>query len=80
MYGNAETSAKVVELFPKLTNAAVRFSAVTVIDHLSSTGNPAVAAKFQKMLDDAEAAKDQRKIAELAPLKTALYRLNARAQ
>ena len=80
MYGNAETSAKLVELFPKLTNAAVRFSAVTVIDHLSSTGNPAVAAKFQKMLDDAEAAKDQRKLAELAPLKTALYRLNARAQ
>lgn len=78
--GNADTRQKIVDVMPKLTNAAVRYVAVSVIDYLSPKGDKALATTLQKIVDDAEASKDPQKIAGNAPFKTIIYRLNARAQ
>jgi HEAT repeat protein len=78
--GNADTRQKIIDLMPKITNAAVRFVSVSAIDQLSPKGDTAIAAKLQKIVDDADATRDASKIASNAPFKTVIYRLNARAQ
>lgn len=78
--GTAADREKLIELMPKIKNAAVRFVAVSAIDHLSPEGDKAIADKLQKIVDDAEASKDQKEISINAPFKTVIYRLNARAQ
>jgi hypothetical protein len=78
--GTPEVRAKLVESMPKLTNAAVRFVAVSVIDQLSPSGDKAVAEQLQKIVDEAETSKDAAKMSLNAPFKTVIYRLNARAQ
>ncbi len=78
--GGEAGRAKLVELLPKITNAATKFVSVQVIDRRSPKGDPGIAAKLQKMVDDADATKDGSKIASVASFKTVIYRLNARAQ
>jgi hypothetical protein len=78
--GNADVRKKLIDLMPKLSNAAVRYVAVSVIDHFSPKGDKAIADQLQKIVDDGEASKDQEKISGNAPFKTIIYRLNARAQ
>jgi len=78
--GNAGTRQKIIEQMPKITNPAVRFVAVSVIDYLSPKGDKAMAETLQKIVDEGEASKDQNKIQANAPFKTVIYRLNARAQ
>lgn len=80
VYGNADSRAKLIDAMPKLSNAAVRYVAVTVIDYLSPKGDPGIAAKLQKIVDDGDASKDPNRMAGNAPFKTVIYRLNARAQ
>lgn len=80
VYGSPDVRQKLVALMPKLTNAAVRFVAVSVIDRFSPKGDAAMASALQKIVDEAEQSKDQNKIAANAPFKTVIYRLNARAQ
>jgi hypothetical protein len=80
VYGNGDVRAKLVDAMPKLTNGAVRYVAVSVIDYLSPKGDAGLATKLQKIVDDGEASKDPNKISANAPFKTIIYRLNARAQ
>jgi hypothetical protein len=75
-----EMKSKLIDLMPKLTNPAVRFVAVTVIDHLSPKGDRAVAAQLQAIVDEAELRRDTVMMAANAPIKTVIYRLEARAQ
>lgn len=78
--GGEAARPKLVELLPKITNAAAKFVSVQVIDRRSAKGDATIAASLQKMVDEADATKDGNKIASVAPFKTVIYRLNARAQ
>ena len=78
--GSPDVRKKLIDLMPKLSNAAVRFVAVSVIDHFSPKGDKAIADQLQKIVDDAESSKDANKMTNNAPFKTIIYRLNARAQ
>ena len=78
--GTPDVRQKIIDLMPKITNAAVRFVAVSVIDYHSPKGDPAIAEKLQKIVDEGEETKDQLKISANAPFKTVIYRLAARSQ
>lgn len=78
--GKPEARAKIIALMPKLTNAAVRFVSVSVIDFLSPKGDTAIAAELQKIVDAAAATKDVEKTRLNSAFPTVIYRLNARAQ
>lgn len=78
--GGESAKPKILEQMPKITHPAPRFVIASVLDAFSPKGDPAVAEKLQKTLDEAEASKDSNKISANAPLKTVLYRLGARAQ
>jgi hypothetical protein len=78
--GSPDIRQKLIDGMPKITNAAVRFVAVSVIDALSPKGDAAVAGKLQAIVDDAEEKRNESMIAANAPFKTVIYRLNARAQ
>jgi HEAT repeat protein len=80
IYGKPETRQKLVDMMSKLSNPAVRFATVSVLDYLSPKGDTAIANALQKMVDDADATHDQEKIQADKPFKTVIYRLNARAQ
>ncbi len=80
VFGSPDVRQQLIDLMPKLTNAAVRFVAVSVIDYHSPKGDAAIAEKLQKIVDEAEEKKDAEKISANAPFKTVIYRLNARAQ
>ncbi|KYF90450.1 hypothetical protein [Sorangium sp. So ce388] len=78
--GTPEVRQQIIDAMPKISNAAVRFVSVSVIDALSPKGDAEVATKLQKIVDEGEASKDAEKIAGNAPFKTVIYRLSARAQ
>jgi len=78
--GDASTRQKILDQMPKITNAAVRFVSVSVIDYLSPKGDKAIAEKLEKIVEEGEVSKDPAKISGNAPFKTVIYRLNARAQ
>lgn len=78
--GDASAAKKIVDMLPKMSHPAVRFASITVVDSLLPKGDPAIAAQLQKMVDEAIEKKDQEKINLNKPLKTVIYRLNARAQ
>jgi hypothetical protein len=78
--GDAGAAKKIVEMLPKMSHPAVRFAAITAVDSLLPKGDAAIAGDLQKMVDDAIEKKDQEKIKLNGPLKTVIYRLNARAQ
>ena len=80
VYGDPAVRQKLLELMPKLKNGAVRFVAVSLIDHFSPTGDPAMAAKLQAIVDEAEQKKDQQMMSANAPFKTVIYRMAARSQ
>ena len=78
--GNEGVKNKLFDSLPKITNPALRFLTVSLIDFFSPKGDAALAAKMQKMVDDAEGSKDPEKQRSVAPFKTVIYRLNAKAQ
>jgi hypothetical protein len=80
VYGGPDVRQKLIDAMPKLTNPALRFTAVQVIDRLSPKGDPAMAAALQKIVDEGEASKDGNKIAGNSSFKMVIYRLHARAQ
>jgi len=80
VYGSPDVRQKLIDLFPKLKNAALRFVAVSIIDYYSPKGDVAIAKKLQAIVDEAEQKKDANMMAANAPFKTVIYRLNARAQ
>jgi hypothetical protein len=78
--GGPEVRQKLIDVLPKLPNAALRFIAGQIIDQHSPKGDTALAAALQKIVDDGEATKDQLKISGNSSFKTVIYRLNAKAQ
>ncbi|MEP7126693.1 MAG: hypothetical protein ABJE95_37530, partial [Byssovorax sp.] len=78
--GGPEVRQKLIDVLPKLPNAALRFIAGQVIDQHSPKGDTALAAALQKVVDDGEATKDTLKIQGNSSFKTVIYRLNAKAQ
>jgi hypothetical protein len=63
---------------PKVKNAAVRFSAVQAIDHLTQKEPAPVADALQKIVDENKAKDDRNMMQADAPVKQILYRLRAR--
>ncbi len=80
IYGNEKTRDQVVSGVDPISNAAVRFTAAKVIDHLSPTGSVAAADELQKVVDANVKRGDSNKIAGDVPLKQVIYRLRSRAQ
>lgn len=78
--GDAAAAKKIVDMLPKMSHPAVRFASITAVDSLLPKGDAAIATQLQKIVDDAIEKKDQEKIRLNSPLKTVIYRLNARAQ
>ena len=72
--------AKLVAALPRLSNAAVRFVAVSAIDRLSPKGSKKTADALQVLVDKAYASKDERRIKQFKSLNPFIYRLRARAQ
>ena len=46
-FGSPDVRQKLLDMMPKLTNAAMRFVAVSVIDYHSPKGDPDIAGKLQ---------------------------------
>lgn len=78
--GDQKARGKIVEMLPKMSHPAVRFASVSVVDALSPKGDTGIAGQLQKIVDEAIEKKDQEKMRLNSPLKTVIYRLNARAQ
>lgn len=78
--GGPEARTKLVELLPLIKNHASKFIVGQLIDRLSPKGDLAIAAAFERMIEEAEATKDPNQIAIMNPFKTFSYRLRARAQ
>jgi hypothetical protein len=78
--GDDKVRPKIVEQLPLVTNAAVRFVAVSVLDRLSPKGDKEMATKLQAIVDANVKSRDKSKIQADAPLKTIIHRLEARAQ
>lgn len=78
--GNADLRTKIIDAFPKIPHAAVRFVSVSAIDQLSPKGDPAIAQKLQAIVEEAEEKRNEEMISANAPFKTVIYRLNARSQ
>jgi hypothetical protein len=76
--GNAGTSMEIVKQLPKVKNAAVRFSAVSAIDHLTQAQPAPVADALQKIVDENKAKDDRNMMQADAPVKEIVYRLRAR--
>lgn len=80
VYGDPSVRQKLIDMMPKLKNAAIRFVSVSLIDYFSPKGDREIAKKLQAIVDEAEAKKDANMMAANAPFKTVIYRLNARAE
>lgn len=78
--GNEGVRPKLVALMPKLTSALTRGLSGFVIEHFSPKGDAKIAADLQKIIDEADATKDQNQIQNTQPLKQVSYRLQARGQ
>jgi hypothetical protein len=78
IYGNAGTSMEIIKQLPKVKNAAVRFAAVSAIDHLTQSQSAPVADALQKIVDENKAKDDRNMMQADAPVKEIVYRLRAR--
>jgi hypothetical protein len=78
--GNEKVRDELVAGVDPISNAAVRFTAAKVIDHLSPKGSASVADELQKLVDANVKRGDRDKMAGDAPIKQVIYRLRSRAQ
>lgn len=78
--GDEKAKDKIVEALPQVTNPAVRFVTVSVLDRLSPKGDNALADKLEAIVKKNIESRDANKIQADAPLNTIIYRLRARAQ
>jgi HEAT repeat protein len=76
--GNPGTSMEIVKALPKVRNAAVRFAAVSTVDHLTQKEPAPVADALQKIVDENKAKDDRNMMQADAPVKEIVYRLRAR--
>lgn len=80
IFGNEKVRDQLVSGIDPISNAAVRFTAAKVIDHLSPAGATSVADELQKVVDTNIKRGDGEKIAGDMPIKQVIYRLRSRAQ
>jgi HEAT repeat protein len=80
VYGGPDVRQKIIDALPKYKSVAVRGLAASLIDHFSPKGDPDMAKKLQAFVDEAEAKKDQERMATNSHFRTVIYRLNARSQ
>ncbi len=78
--GNEKVRDDLVAGVDPISNAAVRFTAAKVIDHLSPKGSASAADELQKLVDANVKRGDRDKMAGDAPIKQVIYRLRSRAQ
>jgi hypothetical protein len=78
IYGNDQARDELVAGIDKITNAAVRFTAASAIDHLSPKGAKNVSTKLNAIIQKNAASPDADKRAGDTPLKQVMYRLDAR--
>jgi hypothetical protein len=76
--GNDATRDELLGVIDGIDNAAVRFTAGQAIDHLSPKGSKAVADKLSAIIAKNAKSADREKASADAPLKTVLYRIQAR--
>lgn len=80
VFGDEKVRDQLVASVDPISNAAVRFTAAKVIDHLSPRGSANAADELQKLVDANIKRGDRDKMAGDAPLKQVIYRLRSRAQ
>jgi hypothetical protein len=78
--GSPSIKVKLLASLPKISSSAVHSVTAWLVDVFSPKGDAEAATTLQKLVDEAEAAKDQNAIQLTAPLRTVIYRLNARAE
>jgi HEAT repeat protein len=76
--GNDAARDELVNVIDKVTNAAVRFTAASAIDHLSPKGAKHVSEKLNAIITKNADSPDTHKSAGDAPLKQVMYRIDAR--
>jgi HEAT repeat protein len=76
--GNDAARDELVNVIDKVTNAAVRFTAASAIDHLSPKGAKHVSDKLNAIITKNADSPDTHKSAGDAPLKQVMYRIDAR--
>jgi len=77
--GNEQNRDEIVNGIGSVNNAAVRFVAAQVIDHLSPKGSKDAAKKLSAVIEKNAKSPDREKSSGDAPLKQVVYRLDARA-
>jgi hypothetical protein len=77
--GNEQNRDELVSGIDSITNAALRFVAAEVIDHLSPNGSKDAAAQLTTVIERNAKSPDREKSAGDSPLKQVVYRLDARA-
>lgn len=76
--GNDATRAEIVSRFPKIKNAAIKFTAGQALDTLAPDGDKASADEMGKQIEANEAKGDRNVIAGDSPLRQIRFRLLAR--
>ena len=76
--GNDKTRMEIVNRFPKIKNAAIKFAAGQALDHLAPQGDKAAADEIDKQVESNIAKGDRTMISADAPLRQIRYRLLAR--
>lgn len=76
--GNEGTRDELIGVLDSITNAGVRYVAGQAIDHLTPKGNKAVAQKLNAIISKNAKSADRDKAVGDAPLKTVMYRIDAR--
>jgi HEAT repeat protein len=76
--GNDATRDELLGVIDGISNAAVRYVAGQAIDHLTPKGNKQVAEKLNAIISKNEKSSDREKAQADAPLKTVMYRIDAR--
>lgn len=80
IYGTAQTARDLIERLGSVDNAAVRYSVSQAIDFLSPKGSKDGAKKLDAIIKANEKTADRNKIANDAPLKQVMYRIESRAE
>ncbi len=79
IHGTPQTAMDLIDRLGAVDNAAVRFSVSQAIDFLSPKGNKDAAKKLQAIIDANEKTADRNKIANDAPVKQVMYRIETRS-
>jgi hypothetical protein len=76
--GNDSTRDELVGVLDSITNASVRYVAGLAIDHLSPKGSKPTVQKLNAIISKNSKSADRDKAANDEPLKTVMYRIDAR--